>query len=428
MLVHPGCSAGPARAWELQICVHPTTLLYGTILGSIVIARSALMVSPFLLDKQRPILAFGLASATPLLATELLYRAIFYAFPDMVGSRNPSIATWLGFGYFFDCYTHFLDAAVNKGIREADFFLQALRLFRSDSLGWIFAVAITISSGWLGFRALKARSLPFVVLLLTAYTPILMIGYNPSVGQLSRALHATLPLLLIILALSVGDAIRWLGDRYRAYALTAVLPAVIATLAATDGIVSFLSQRQQEKADPSYLVSHIMIPQVVLGDLKAAGIDKIYLYDEGLGMHWHYYLKKYFNALPYYVEHPNVQPTPDVRLIANPVEFTDRVKSGAARVVIFWRPGFLPEIYRRKEDEFLELAPKLGGRRLTGFGRIPAFPPFDNCIRVRRRRAVMRFRAVGRNGFLRLACATRGRFSHRVILVHTTPPSLTSTS
>jgi hypothetical protein len=80
--------------------------------------------------------------------------------------------------------------------------------------------------------------------------------------------------------------------------------------------------------------------------------------------------------LPFFVENPEARPEPDVRMFQDLDTLKSVVSSGRARLVIMRRPEFeIAEVYRKREEDFLSWAPKLGGKPLTGFGRIPAFPP-----------------------------------------------------
>jgi hypothetical protein len=235
-----------------------------------------------------------------------------------------------------------------------------------------------VASARFGLRAYRERSAIFTALLLIAYVPLVIWALNPQVGQLARALHATLPLLLVVLAVGIGDLTRWLSTRAFVPGQVAnILPAVFCVIVVIDGAITFLHKREALRSDPNYESGEMRLPQTLFADLRAAGIERVYLYDNAFyGLHWYFSLKKHFNALPFFVENPEARPEPDVRMIQDLDTLKSVVSSGKARLVIMRRPAFeIAEVYRKREDDFLSWAPKLGGKQWAGFGRIPTFPP-----------------------------------------------------
>ena len=362
---------------------HPTIFFYVVSLGAIVFSLSVSLTTPNVREKAIPLLVFAISAAVPVLLTELVFRSIFFLWPELIGYRNPEFARFFGFGYIGDLLNHFNSAKVYKqnvqalGYTSGDsaqdpaFFFKALETFRFDVVGMVTAFGVACSSIFLLLRPPFGRRVQCIVLLVAAYSPLVMMAYNPYFGQFARSLHGTLPLLMVIFAIGVLSASQWLAGRVQFLRHWAGACAIVfAVFWAAEGARLFVSSYYQKLEKPLTDAMSPKLADIIFSDLKSRGIDGVYLYQNVFGSQWWFYLRKYFNALPAPLENPKASPPPDTRIISSEVELERLVRSKQAQVVIILiRPRaagapFLNDAERIAVERFLNLVPSLGGREL----------------------------------------------------------------
>ena len=362
---------------------HPTIFFYVVSLGAIVFSLSVSLTTPNFKEKATPLLVFALSAASPVLMMELVYRSIFLLWPEMVGFRNPEFAQFLGFGYLGDLLNHFNSAKVYKqnvkalGYTTGDsaedpaFFFKALASFRFDAVGVLTALAVAGSSIYLLLRPPIGRRVQCMVLLVSAYFPLVMMAYNPYFGQFARSLHGTLPLLMIVVAVGLQSASSWLAGYVpflRSWSSAGAI--LLAAIFAAESARFFVSNYYRNFNESPDAMMSPKLPDVIFRDLKSRGITNVYLYQNVFGSQWWFYLRKHFNALPSPLENSKVSPPPDTRVISDEEEMTNLVQSKKAQVVIFLiRPRaadapFLNESERIAFERFLNLVPRLGGKEV----------------------------------------------------------------
>lgn len=377
---------------------HASVLLYVISLGAIVAVLGVTITTPNLKDKLVPLVVFGASSAVPIIVVECLYRSIFFFWPELVGPRSPALNSFFGFGYVGDVLNQFDYIRIYKANAKAQgffnidtaqdpmFLFNVLRLFRFDAVGVIFGCGILFATIGLGVTAMRRRSWPYFVLLATAWVPLLMMSYNPLIGQLSRALHATIPMLLIILALGLEQLAKYVAavcPRWRQIVM--VSPLVIAGVGAAEAAISFTGHYKDVRSSPGFATEASNFPNLLFRSLKARGIDGVYLYQNVFGGQWWFYLKKHFDGLPSALDNEHAGPSPNARIINNLDQLRSLVASGNAQaVVLLIRPyadgaSPLDPVEVRNADQFLSYASQMGAREITG---IDAVPKFSKWVRV----------------------------------------------
>ena len=387
-----GSLIGSGLALGVAFLCHPTVFFYVVTLGAIVLAISLSVTKPTLREKAMPAFVFFAAAAAPVLFAELFYRVVFLVWPELIGLRNPAYARFFGFGYIGDLLNHFHSAEVYKanvkalgtvagdGAEDPAFFINTLRMFRVDAIGVVYAVGVTCSSVYLIWRYWAERRVQYIVMLAVAYTPLLMMAFNPFFGQFARSLHATLPLFMLVLAVGMADLMQYAAANAslpRAYASAVTITLTI--LFAADGARAFVGDYHKAINAPNYLANSARLPDLIFTDLAERGIIKVYLYQNVFGLQWWYYLKKHYNALPSALENPNARPVPEVRVISDPDDLERMVKAGKVEAVILLiRPRadgapFLDETERKQAEQFPELVTRLGGREIMNDKTSPIY-------------------------------------------------------
>ncbi|MGE5477066.1 MAG: hypothetical protein ACM3Q1_10455 [Bacteroidales bacterium] len=347
---------------------HPTVLIYCFTLGAVVCGHAlAQRARPFV-DRLKSPLYFAAWAFVPLLLVDVVYRTLFWAFPRLIAGRAPN---FLSPGYLGDVLTGFAMASVSgEGSQDKAFAWKGLHLFGNGVTDYVCAAAILAGIGLLLWRMWRRERV--WAYLFVATVPLLMMAFNPYVGQYARALHATLPMLLIAAAAALCRLVEAIPAVRRSR--TAVLGGMVVVLS----IAQASSFARQGQFDNPAKQAELALPQHLLGALKAAGAERTYIYYSGFyGLHWFFYVNKYFGAIPFILQNGGLEPPADYRMILTPAELEQKVRDGVAEVVLIRR---MDERTARawnghgKEDEFVALAAKLAGRRLERVGEytVPA--------------------------------------------------------
>lgn len=348
---------------------HPTILIYCFTLGAVISWHVLMQRARPISERLRIILKFSFWAASPLLVCDVLYRIIFLVQPALVGWRGRNI---FGYSYLGDVFNGFAMAGVSgEGKADPAFAWNALHVFDKGSFGQFAAAAILSGIGLFLWRLWRReRLLPFTFI---AVVPLLMMAYNPYVGQYARALHATLPMLWIMAASAITAVVGAMPrDKYRPMMLGGIILCVAgagSAISVQNHLASFRSSTANR--------DELNLPRFLLGDLKDSGINKVYIYYSGLyGAHWFFYLNKYFDALPFVVQN-RIDPLPFYSFLFSPSEMEAAVRDGRAEIVIMRRmDDRVARVWkgRGKEEDFLAMARKLGGRRIEGLGHLDPFP------------------------------------------------------
>lgn len=342
---------------------HPTVLIYCLTLGAVVTFQALLQYTRPLLRRLLTPLSFAGWAFLPLLCTDLIYRALFRVFPLLSSGHSAKV---FGAGYFSDVVGGFGMASISgEGVQDPAFALKALALFGRDPTDYLSAVAIVAGLGLLLWRIVRGERL--WAYLFIATVPLLMMSFNPYVGQYARALHATLPMLLIAAAAALGLLVETVSALRNRQAL--IFSIVILALSVAQ-VGSYARNGQFEKPAKR---AEMALPRNLLSALKDAGLEKTYIYYSGFyAIHWFYYQHKYFGALPFLLQNGGLQPPADYRMILTIPEVGDKIRSGAADVVLISR--MIDDRVIRlwnghaKEDAFIAFAEKTGAPRLTQIG------------------------------------------------------------
>lgn len=383
--------AGPRRLLKsgglllgLAFLFHPTVLLFVLVEGLLVTWREVrLKVRPWR-ERIGDLVAFGGFAALPLLAVDVLYRILFLVWPNLTSGREE---TWIGMGYFGDVLNALAWASISgEGTRDPLFLWHAFGFFEPRLAGHAMA-PITLAAALFGlYVARRQRSATLGWICMLALAPLSLMAFNPQVGQLARASHASIPLLLVLIALGAERLGGWLETHGVASSRLLIALVLGASMLLQAGL--WLERRVDHTQKPGFIYEEHNLPRILLADLKATGTDKIYVYYSGwYGLHWFYYLHDYFGAEPFTIQN-TLQPEPDNRMILTPMQLEQKVREGKADVVIMRR---MPDRHARlwggrgKEEDFLNVARALGGEPQDGVGRLNPLPPvlhvydFRNC-------------------------------------------------
>ena len=360
----------------LAFLFHPTVLLFVLAEGLLVVYRELrLKVRPWR-ERVIDVVTFGGFAALPLLFADLVYRLLFLVWPNLKSGRADTL---FGMGYFGDVLNAFGWASVSgEGKRDSLFLWNAFGFFDAN-IGRAVALVTAAAVIFGLYVAIRQRSATFGWICVLALVPLSLMAFNPYVGQLPRALHASMPLLLVLIALGAERLSRWLNARYPTHGRLRIGDLVCVALAL--GMLAqagfWLKDRSAYTKKPGYIYEELNLPWVLLGDLKAAGLEKVYIYYSGwYGMHWFYYLHEYFGAEPFPIQN-TLQPEPDSRIILSLTQFEQMVRHAKADVVIMRQ---MPDRHARlwggrgKEEDFLRLARELGGKPWAEGGRLNPLP------------------------------------------------------
>lgn len=341
---------------------HPTVLIYCFTLGAVVFGQALAQRARPLADRLKSPLYFAAWAFAPLLLVDAIYRALFLAFPRLIAGRAQN---FLSPGYLGDVLTGFTMASGSgEGSQDKAFAWKGLHLFGENVTDYLWAAAIIAGIALLLWRIWRRERV--WAYLFVATVPLLMMAFNPYVGQYSRALHATLPMLLIAAAAALCRLVGAIPPvrPFRTAILSAVI--VVSSIAQASSFV------RQGQFDNPVKQAELALPRQLLGALKDAGVEKTYIYYSGFyGLHWFFYVNKYFGAIPFILQNGGLEPPADYRMILTPPELDQKIRDGVADVVLIRR---MDERTARawnghgKEDEFVALASKLSGRRLKRVG------------------------------------------------------------
>lgn len=364
----------------LAFLFHPTVLLFVLAEGLLVVGRELrLKVRPWrqrLLD----LVTFGGFAALPLVTVELLYRLLFLLWPNLKAGHADGL---LGMGYFGDVVNALGWASVSgEGTRDPYFLWHALGFFDANfsrhGVGAISLAAVMFGI----YAAGRRRSATLGWICVLALVPLLLMAFNPYVGQLARAAHASIPLILVLVALGTERLGHWFDEhRFSPSGLRisgTLFVALVLGVASVMQAGLWFKQMSDRIHKPGFVYEELNLPRILLGDLKAAGIGKVYVYYSGwYGLHWFYYLHDYFGAAPFSIQN-TLHPEPDSRMILTPQQMEQKVRQGEADIVIMRQmPDRHASLWggRDKEEDFLRLAASLRGKPLDGVGRLSPLPP-----------------------------------------------------
>jgi 4-amino-4-deoxy-L-arabinose transferase-like glycosyltransferase len=367
----------------LAFLFHPTILLYVVALTAVAFYRVVVRAQDPARRKLDLLARYGIAAAAPLLAADIVYRAVMLLWPPLAtGHMIVLFGRPVGAGYFGDIARGFLSATVSgEGTRSSRFFSDALHLFRSDPVGNLSIAVILAATALLLFCAWRRRRDFIPIVLFIAYLPPLMMAYNPFVGQLSRALHATYPMLAVVVLMAATELARLLPVRRPVSTAGAVALSAVTALAVIGtaywGVQDFLDRHRRVVSGSDYLTNEVRLPRYILEALKGQGFKGVYVYYSGFyGMHWFYYMQRYFGAVPFLIQNSIAGHTPDVRIV-NMAELKERLKERRVEIVIMRRMReSILHLWggRKREDEFVAFAELSGAKRIAELGPYRPLP------------------------------------------------------
>lgn len=355
---------------------HPTIILYVMVLMPLALYRVVLGIQWPWSEKVSISVRYGLLAAAPLLVVDAVYRIIFAIWPVMQVGHLSSI---IGKGYLSDAASGLSMATISgEGTRSRTFAIDALAMFRTDSAGKVILVLVLASSFYLLWRAVRERRDFFVLLVVVAWFPMLMMAYNPFVGQLARALHATYPLFAVIIVAAAGMLLQSYAERISGFAFTDRGVAVVfVSLIVAAGAFDFAVRYRQVQSSPHTLTSDMQLPRHIFGTLSQQGIKGVYVMRSGFyGMQWFYYLGYFFGSAPFVVQTDFADRPASIRMIESVDTIRSLVDGGQAEIVVMRKmdPYYLRLWDNSREGKFIEFAEQRKARRVTNLGPYHPLP------------------------------------------------------